>query len=157
MHKPSPEVRINAVSVRRLRVPPLSAQVIECALDAKLGHFMLEPVSGFPDGILFAISLNSSGERGKICVVNMTRRGQIIKSNQLIGQAVQFDEVTLPSVAFRMVQPSVGGEPGHRAPLLDDLRAHAPREIVGEALALVREFALIYLQNMCLTLLNSPI
>ena len=73
MHKPSPEVRINAVSVRRLRVPPLSAQVIECALDAKLGHFMLEPMSGFPDGILFAISLNSSGERGKICVVNVGR------------------------------------------------------------------------------------
>ena len=67
---------------------------------------------------------------------------------------MQVDEVTLPSVAVRMVQPSVGGEPGHRAPLLDDLRAHAPREIVGEALALVREFALIYLQNMCLTLLN---
>ena len=54
MHKPNPEVRVNAVSVRRLRVPPLSAQVIEGELDAKLGHFLLEPVSGFPDGLLFA-------------------------------------------------------------------------------------------------------
>ena len=36
---------------------------------------------------------------------------------RLIGQAVQVDEVTLPSVAARQVQPSVGGEPGHKAPL----------------------------------------
>ena len=68
--------------MRRLRVPPLSAQVIECELDAKLGHFLLEPVSGIPDRLLFARSLNSPGERGKICVVNMTRRGHIIKSGQ---------------------------------------------------------------------------
>ena len=54
MHKPNPEVRVNVVSVKRLRVPPLSAQVIEGELDAKLGHFLLEPVSGFPDGLLFA-------------------------------------------------------------------------------------------------------
>ena len=47
MHKPNLEVRANAVSVRRLRVPPLSAQVIECELDAKLVHFLLEPESGF--------------------------------------------------------------------------------------------------------------
>ena len=68
----------------------------------------------------------------------MTRRGQIIKSGQLIGQAVQVDEVTPPSVAVWIVQPSwVGGEPGHIAPLLYDLRAHAPREIVGEAIAFV--------------------
>ena len=66
MHKPNPEVRFNAVSVRRLRVPPLSAQVIKCEFYAKLGHFWLEPVSGFPDGLLFAKRLNSPGERGKI-------------------------------------------------------------------------------------------
>ena len=77
MHKPNPEVRVN-VFVKRLRVPPLSAQVIECELDAKLGHFLLEPVSGFPHGLLFATSLNSPAEQGMICVVNMTRRGQII-------------------------------------------------------------------------------
>ena len=76
MHKPNPDFKVNAVSVRRLCVPPLSAQVIECELDAKLGHFLLEPVSGFPDGLLFAKILNSPGERGKICVVNMRRRGQ---------------------------------------------------------------------------------
>ena len=70
MHKPNPEVRVSVVSVRQLGVPPLSAQVIECELDAKLGRFLLEPVRGFPDGLLFAKSLNSPGERGKICVVN---------------------------------------------------------------------------------------
>ena len=134
----------NAVSVKRLRVPPLSAQVIEGELDAKLGHFLLEPLSGFPDGLLFAKSLNSPGERGKICVINMTRRGQIIKSGQLIGQAVKVDEVTPRSVTVRQVQPSVGGDSGHIALLLDDLRTHAPREIVGEAIALVKEYADVF-------------
>ena len=58
------KIRVNAVSVRRLRVPPLSAQVIDCELAAKLGHFLLE--SGFPDGLLFPKHLNSPSERGKI-------------------------------------------------------------------------------------------
>ena len=49
----------------------------------------LEPVSGFPGGLLCAKSLQSPGERGKVCVVNMTLGWQIIKSGQLIGQAVQ--------------------------------------------------------------------
>ena len=37
----------------------------------------------------------------------------------------------------------MGGEPGHIhvALLLDDLPAHAPNEIVGEAIALVKEYA----------------
>ena len=99
---------------------------------------------GFPEWLLFAKSLNSPGERGKICVVNMTRRGQIIKSGQLIGQAVKVDEVTPRSVTVRHVQPSVGGDPGHIALLLDDLRTHAPREIVGEAKALVKEYADVF-------------
>ena len=47
MHRPNPEVRANAVPVRRFRVPPLSAQVIECELDAKSGHFLLEPGASF--------------------------------------------------------------------------------------------------------------
>ena len=140
MHKPNPEVRVNAVSVKRLRVPPLSAQVIEGELDAKLGHFLLDPLSGFPDGLLFAKSLNSPGERGKICVVN-------IQSGQLIGQAVQVDEVTPPSVAVRQVQPPVGGDPGHITLLFDDLRTHAPREIVGEAIALVKEYADVFARS----------
>ena len=139
-HRMSPEVRVHAVSVTRLRRTPLSAQVIEGELDAKLGHFLLDPLSGFPDGLLFAKSLNSPGERGKICVVN-------IKSGQLIGQAVQVDEVTPPSVTVRQVQPSVGGDPGHIAPLLDNLRAHAPREIVGEAIALVKEYADVFARS----------
>ena len=137
----------NAVSVKRLRVPPLSAQVIEGELDAKLGHFLLEPLSGFSDGLLFAKSLNSPGERGKMCVVNMTRRGQIIKSGQLIGPAVKVDEVTPPSDTVGQVQPSAGGEPGHKAPLLDDLRAHTPREIVSEAKALVKEYANVFARS----------
>ena len=69
------------------------------------GIFLLEPLSGFPDGLLFDESLNSPSERGKICVVNMMRRGQIIKSCQRIGQAVQVDEVTPPSVAFGRFSP----------------------------------------------------
>ena len=137
---------MNAVSVRRFRVPPLSAQVIECELDAKLGHFLLEPMNGFPDWLLFAKSLNSPCEPGKICVVNMTRHGQIIKYDHLIGQAVQVDEVP-PYVAVRKVQPSVGGEPGHIAPFLDDLRAHALREIVCKTIALVWKYAAIFARS----------
>ena len=148
MHKPNPEVRANAVSVRRLRVLPLSAQVIECELDAKLGHFLLEPGASFRMDFLFGQSFNSSGKRGKFCVVNMTRRGQIIKSGQLIGQAVQVDEVTPPSVAVRQVQPSAGGEPGHIAPLSETfVLTLRERSLVIEAIALVKEYAYIFAKS----------
>ena len=60
---------------------------------------------------------------------------------------MQVDEVTPPSVAVRQLQPSVRGEPGHIAPLLDDLRAHAPREIVDEAISLVKEYADIFARS----------
>lgn len=66
MLKPNPEVRVSAVSVIELRVPPFSAQVIKCEIDAKVGHFLLEPVSRFQGGLLFALSLISPGERGKV-------------------------------------------------------------------------------------------
>ena len=32
-------------------------------------------------------------------------------------------------------------------PLLDDLRAHTPREIVGEAIALVKEYADVFARS----------
>lgn len=83
--------------MKRLRVP-LSAQVTECELDKKLGHFLLEPVKEFPDGLLIVKSLNTPGELSKIYIVNMTWRWLIIYSSQLIGQV---DEVTPPSVSFR--------------------------------------------------------
>ena len=54
MLRPNPEVRVNAVSVRQLRVPPFSAQVIKCELDAKFSNFLLKPVSGFQGGLLSA-------------------------------------------------------------------------------------------------------
>ena len=76
-----------------------------------------------------------------------TRREQIITSGKIFGQAVQVDEVTQPSVTFRHVQASVGGEPGRRSPFLDDLRANAPREIVDEAIALVKEYADIFARS----------
>ena len=60
---------------------------------------------------------------------------------------MQVDEVTPPSVAVRQLQPSVRGGPGHIAPLLDDLRAHAPREIVDEATSLVKEYADIFARS----------
>lgn len=81
--------------MRRLRAPLLCTQVIECELDIKLGHFnsKLEPVSGFPDKLQLAKTLNSSGDRDRVRVVNMTRRGQIIK----FGQAVQVKNISPPS------------------------------------------------------------
>ena len=68
-------------------------------------------------------------------------------SGQLTGQAVQVDEVTPPFVAVRQVQPPIGGDPGHIALLLDVLCTHAPVEIVGEAIALVKEYADVFARS----------
>ena len=41
---------VKTVSVRRLRLPPVSAGVVECAVSRELSDFILEPVDNSPLG-----------------------------------------------------------------------------------------------------------
>ena len=58
---------LEEVSARRVRLPPLSVGVVECAGSKELPDFILEPVDNSPQGVLR--SLNKSGKSG---LINMT-------------------------------------------------------------------------------------
>ena len=103
-------------------------------------------MTGFPDELLFAKTLNSPGKRGRVCGVNMTRRAQIIKSGQLSGQAVQVKEISPPFGTVLKVQFSMTEEPDHIAPLLDDIRVHAPSEIADEAMELIKDMPMCMIE-----------
>ena len=57
---------VKATSVRRVRLPPLSVVVVECAVSKELPDFILEPVDNSPQGVLPSRSFNKSG------LINMT-------------------------------------------------------------------------------------
>ena len=78
---------LNAVPSRRVRIPPHTAQVIECHLDAEMPDFIIEPVSVFPSGIVASRTYNISGKVGKLCVMNLTDRSHIIKTGSVVGEA----------------------------------------------------------------------
>ena len=60
---------VKATSVRRVRLPPLSVVVVECAVSKELPDFILEPVDNSPQGVLPSRSFNKSGKSG---LINMT-------------------------------------------------------------------------------------
>ena len=57
------------VSARRVRLPPLTVVVVECAVSKELSDFILEPVDNSPQGVLPSRSFNKSGKSG---LINMT-------------------------------------------------------------------------------------
>ena len=64
---------VKAVSVRWVRLPPLSVGVVECAVSKELPDVILEQFNKSPLGVLQARSLNISWKSGKICIINMTQ------------------------------------------------------------------------------------
>ena len=70
---------VKAVSVRRVRLPPLSVGVIECDVLKEMHYFILKPVDNCPLGVLLARSFNKSGKSGLIII---TQRSQVFKAGQ---------------------------------------------------------------------------
>ena len=56
----------DAFLARRVRVPPHTAQVIECDLNADMPDFILEPASIFPPSIVASRTYNAAGKRAKL-------------------------------------------------------------------------------------------
>lgn len=138
---------LDAVSARRVRVPPHTAQVIECDLSADMPEFILEPTSIFPPGIVASRTYNAAGNKGKLCILNLTDRSHIIKTGTKVGEAT-------PAVSVESTDPtvrrmSVGGENSHQhiAPLLEQLGKSAPVEVESQAVELVKEFADVFAVN----------
>ena len=59
---------VKAVTVRRVRLPPMSVGVVECAVSRELPDFILEP-DNYPPGMLPARSFNNSVKWGKLCLM----------------------------------------------------------------------------------------
>uniref|UniRef100_A0A8W8MKS2 C2H2-type domain-containing protein n=1 Tax=Magallana gigas TaxID=29159 RepID=A0A8W8MKS2_MAGGI len=74
-----------AVSSRRVRIPSHTAQVIEYDLANEMSDFIIEPANVFPLGIVASRTYNNSGNKGKLCVINMTDRGHFVKTGSVVG------------------------------------------------------------------------
>lgn len=107
MHKTPGNSPISAVTVSRVRLPPMSVKVVECLLPSELSEFILEPSTDIPPGVAIAKSFNAPGRRGKLCVMNLTPKGQVLKAGQHLAFAVPAVEVSAPNTTIREVK--VGG------------------------------------------------
>lgn len=65
---------MQAFSVRRVRLPPLSVGVIDCEITNEISDFILGPLDDFPVGVIPSRPFNKSGTRGKLCLMNLTQR-----------------------------------------------------------------------------------
>ncbi|XP_061180635.1 uncharacterized protein LOC133189248 [Saccostrea echinata] len=135
---------LDAVSVRRVRVPPHTAQVIECALTSDMPEFMLEPASIFPPGIVASRTYNAAGNKAKLRILNLTDRSHIIKTGTKVGEAVPAMSVKSTEPTVRRVSAEGETSYKHIAPLLDQLGKGAPVEVKSQAVELVKEFADVF-------------
>jgi predicted aspartyl protease len=71
----------SVVSARRVRIPPHTAQVEERNVSTDMPSFIIEPTN-FPSGIIASRIYSAVGNVGKLCVMNMTDRSNIIKDRQ---------------------------------------------------------------------------
>lgn len=132
---------LNAVSSRRVRIPPHTAQVIECDLANEMPDFIIEPANVFPMGIVASRTYNASGIRGKLCVIIMTDRSHIVKTGSVVGKATAACAVKNSEASVRMVSTEGQKDYEHVSSLIRDLKENAPAEVRQEAVSLVTEFA----------------
>lgn len=131
---------VQAVSARRVHLPPLSPGVIDCTVQGDLTDFILEPVDKFPPGVLPSRSINPAGKNGKICLINMTSQSHVFKAGQQVAVATPVTEVCSPSVNVRQVGFKRSADvPPHIQPILEDVRTHAPPDVREEAERLLME------------------
>lgn len=79
---------LNAISSCLVRFPPHTAQVLECDLDIEMSNFIIEPVNVYPMDVA-SRTYNASENKGKLCVMNMTDRSYIVKTESDIEQQQQ--------------------------------------------------------------------
>lgn len=138
---------LNAVSSRRVRIPPHTAQVIECDLATEMSDFIIEPANVFPLGIVASRTNNASGNKGKLCVMNMTDRSHIVKTGSVVGKATAACSVKNSDASVRRVSTEGQKDCEHVSSLIRDLKENAPAEVRQEAVSLVTEFADIFAVN----------
>ena len=71
---------LEEVSARRVRLPPLSMIVLECAVSKQLPDLMFEPVDNFPQGVLPSCSFNKSGKSGLISMTPLDGSWRLLPS-----------------------------------------------------------------------------
>lgn len=57
---------VQAFSIRRVRLPPLSVEVIDCKIIGNISDFMLEPIDKFPVGVIPSRSFEILDQGGKL-------------------------------------------------------------------------------------------
>lgn len=90
----SPSMR--AVSVRTVRLPPLSVGVIDCEISDDISDFILEPLNEFPVRV---IPFNKSRTKGKLCLMNLTPRAHIFRQGQPLATAAPATDVGTPEAS----------------------------------------------------------
>ncbi|XP_062613888.1 uncharacterized protein LOC134275637 [Saccostrea cucullata] len=144
MHKANTN-SVQGVTVRRVRLPPLSVGVIDCNIEKELPDFILEPTNNFPVGVSPSRTFNQTGNKGKLCLINMTPRSHIFRAGEPLATALPAHEVGQPSTSVRQVSSEGQIESqSHIQTLLEDIRTHAPPEVREEALQLINEYADVF-------------
>jgi hypothetical protein len=100
---------LDAVSARRVRIPAHTAQVIECDLSVDIPEFMLELISIFLHGRLASLTYNTTGKRGRLCVLNLTDRSYTIKTVTKVGKPPRRLRFNTPILEYAVCQLR-GGE-----------------------------------------------
>lgn len=136
---------VQAVSVRRVRLPPLSVGVIDCEITDEIPDFILEPLDEFPVGVIPSRSFNKSGTRGKLCLMNLTQRAHIFRQGQPLATATPATEAGIPKSSVRQVGTEGSSEvPAHIKGLLEDIRVNAPPDVREEAVRLITLYSDVF-------------
>ena len=127
---------VKAVSVRRVRLTPLSVGIVECAVLEELPDLSL---NRWMTGVLPARSFNKSGKSGKLCLINMTQRSHVFKAGQELAAASVASKVEIRPVTVRKVaeKKKNAETKQHIRGLLEDIRKHAPPDVRDEAVRLL--------------------
>ena len=113
---------LNAVSCRRAQIPLHTAQVIECDLANEMSDFIIEPANVFPLGIVASRTYNNSGNKGKLCVINMTDRGHFVKTGSVVGIVTAACAVKNSEASVRRVSTEGQKDCEHVSSLIRDLK-----------------------------------
>lgn len=136
---------MQTVSMRRVRLPPLSVGVIDCELTDEISDFVLEPLDEFPVGVIPSRSFNKSGKRGKLCLMNLTPRANIFLQGQPLATAALATEVGTQEASVRQVSTESSSEvTSHMKGILDDIRINAPPDVRDEAVRLIKRYSDVF-------------
>ncbi|XP_052681414.1 uncharacterized protein LOC128162302 [Crassostrea angulata] len=134
---------MQAVSVRRVRLPPLSVVVIDCGITDEILEFILEPLDKFSVWVISSRSFNKSETRGELWLMNLTPRAHIFRQGQPFATAALATEVGIPEASVRQIRTESSSKvPSHIEGILDDIRINAlPGD---EAVGLITQYSDVF-------------